>query len=446
MTHQYPQGSVFYRNLHYSYPLITHGQGAYLFDADGRRYLDACGGAAVVNIGHGVRELGEALSIQAQKAGYLNGTQFTHAPVEALAERISDFLPFPGGKVYFLTSGSEAIEASIKLARQYWVEMGQESKYLVISRKPSYHGNTLAALSLSAREHYRKIYQPLLSESHMIPAPYCYRCYCHKEYPSCQIECAYELEKMISTLGKQKVSAFLTEVIGGSSTGAAVPPPEYFSIIRRICDEYEVLLIADEILTGAGRTGRWLACQHFGLAPDIIVMGKGLTSGYFPLSALGVTVEIVESIFRKGRSFIHAQTFAHNPLGCVVALTTLDYIKNNNLMERCNEEGKSLLDSLSSLRDHLHVGDIRGKGLLIGIEFVLERESKKPFSRKKRFTENFVVKALEKGLVLWPNTGHANGVDGDLVLLAPPFIIGQEEISQILMILRETLSEFDSST
>jgi len=425
MDFRYPQGSVLYRNLHHSYPLITHGKGAYIFDKEGRQYLDASGGAAVVNIGHGLKEFGDALGDQAKKIGYLNGMQFSHTPVETLSQQISEVLPFQEGKLYFLTSGSEAIEASIKLARQYWVEQGQLSRYRIISRMPSYHGNTIAALSFSARERYKEMYRPMLMESLMIPAPYCYRCFCKETYPSCNVKCAYELEKSIKKLGEENVSAFLTEVIGGASLGAAVPPPEYFQI-------------------GAGRTGKWLACHHFDLNPDIIVMGKGLTSGYFPLSALAVRKNIVDLIHEKGKSFLHFQTFTHHPLGCAAAVVTLNYIKSHKLLERCSKIGSSLFEELSSLRTQPHVGDIRGRGMLIGIEFVQEKETKKPFPRHLKYAENFAFEAIKKGLVLWPNTGHTDGVNGDLILVAPPFIIGQNEISQILHLLRETLLEMES--
>jgi adenosylmethionine-8-amino-7-oxononanoate aminotransferase len=441
MDHRYPQGSVFYRHLHRSYPLITHGRGAYLYDDEGRKYLDASGGAAVANLGHGLKEIAEALQIQALKAGYLNGMQFTHVPVETLAGSISDFLPFKAGKAYFLTSGSEAIEASVKLARQYWVEKGMSSKYRVISRTPSYHGNTLAALSLSARERYRETFRPLLTESFMIPAPYCYRCYRGESYPSCQVRCARELEIGIKKLGEENVSAFLTEVIGGGSTGGAVPPVEYFQIVRKICDDYGILLIVDEVMTGAGRTGKWLACHHFGLVPDVIVMGKGLTSGYFPLSALAVKREIVDSIFERGENFLHFQTFAHHPVGCAAGVAALDFITKHNLLQKCAETGDLLRRALAPLLEHPHVGDIRGEGLLIGMEFVREKKKKEPFPREMKYAEKFVRIALENGLVLWPNTGHADGINGDLVLVAPPFIIGEEEISQIVQLLGKTLEE-----
>ncbi len=441
MTPHYPQGKVFYRNLHYSYPLVNYGRGLYLYDVEGKKYLDASGGAAVANIGHGVKEIAEAISSQAQKVGYLSGMQFSHFPVEELAEKISRFLPFPSGKIYFLTSGSEAVEASIKLARQYWVAKGQDTKAHVISRNPSYHGNTLAALSLSAREHYKKIFRPLLMEISMIPAPYCYRCFWKEEYPSCQMKCAYELEKEILKLGKENVSAFLTEVIGGASTGAAQPPIEYFKIIRKICDEHEVLLVVDEVMTGIGRTGKWLACHHFDLVPDIVILGKGLTGGYFPLSALAVKKNIVDTVSKKGMSFLHAQTYAHHPVGCAAGLATLNYIEENKLVEKSSEMGRRLLTELAPLLDHPHVGDIRGKGLLAGVEFVKEKEGKKPFPRKKKYVESFISRAVEKGLILWPNIGQADGVDGDLILLAPPFIITQKEISQIFNMLSEILFE-----
>jgi len=438
---KYPQGSVFYRNLQYSYPLIEKGQGLYLFDQNGKKYLDASGGAAVVNIGHGVKEIAEAIGFQARKAAYVSGMHFSHPPVENLAELISRFLPFPGGKVYFLNSGSEAVEASLKLARQYWVEKGQKSKRYFISRTPCYHGNTLTALSLSARKHYQEVFQPMLTKNLKIPAPYCYRCYEDETYPACGVKCAYELEATIKKIGPENVAAFVTEVIGGATTGAAVPPPEYFQIIRKICDQNEVLLIADEVMTGVGRTGKWLASEHFDLVPDIIVLGKGLTGGYFPLSAVASKKEIIDTLFKNGKSFLHAQTFSHHPVGCAAALATLDYIKRHRLVERCERVGENLLRETTGFLSHPHVGDVRGKGLLIGVEFVKDKKSKKPFPRKQKYVENFLAKAMEKGLIFWWNTGQADGRNGDLILLAPPYIIEKKEIRAILEKMAEVLSE-----
>ncbi len=438
--YRYPQGSVLYRNLHKSFPLIKSGRGVFLYDTNGKKYLDGSGGAAVVNIGHGVKEVAAALSRQAGKAAYLSGVQFTHEPVEKLAAEVASCLPFRDGKVFFLTSGSEAIEASIKLARQYWFENGKPEKYRVISLSPSYHGNTLAALSLSARKHYQEAFRPLLLKSARIPAPYCYRCPWDLAPSDCGVRCAHELEKAIERLGREKVSAFIGEVIGGSSTGASVPPPEYWKTIRRICDRNEVLLIADEVMTGIGRTGKWLACHHFSLVPDIVVMGKGLTSGYFPLSALAAPKSLFDPIQKKGTSFLHAQTFAHHPVGCATGLATLDYLDGHHLVARCAQAGKQLKRRLEKLLDHPHVGDVRGKGLLIGLEFVKDKKKKTPFPREKKYVEAFIARAMENGLILWPNIGQADGTNGDLVMVAPPFVIGEGGILEIFEKIGATLT------
>ncbi len=441
--YRYPQGSVLYRNLHKSFPLIRAGRGSYLYDINGKKYLDGSGGAAVVNIGHGVKEVAAALSRQAQKVAYVSGVQFTHEPVEKLAARVSSFLPFPAGKVFFLTSGSEAIEASIKLARQYWVESGKPEKYRIISLSPSYHGNTLAALSLSARKHYQEAFRPLLLKSARIPAPYCYRCLWDLVPSKCGVKCAHELEKKIKKLGREKVSAFIGEVIGGSSTGASVPPEDYWRTVRRICDRNEVLFIADEVMTGIGRTGKWLACDHFGLVPDIIVLGKGLSSGYFPLSAVAASTALIDPTRKKGKNFLHAQTFAHHPVGCATGLATLDYLDDHGLITRCAQAGQWLKRKLEGLLDHPHVGDVRGKGLLIGIEFVRNKKKKSPFPREKKYVEAFMANALDKGLVLWPNIGQADGTNGDLVMVAPPFVIREDEMSLIRERVESTLADME---
>ncbi len=441
--YRYPEGTVLYRNLHKSFPLIRSGRGSCLFDINGKKYLDGSGGAAVVNIGHGVKEIAAALSLQAARAAYLSGVQFTHEPVEKLAAAVASFLPFRDGKVFFLTSGSEAIEASVKLARQYWVEIGQPERYRVISLRPSYHGNTLAALSLSARKHYQETFRPLLLRSAKIPAPYCYRCPWDLAPPDCGVKCAHELEKAIERIGREKVAAFIGEVIGGSSTGASVPPAAYWETVRKICDRNKVILITDEVMTGAGRTGKWLACRHFGLVPDIVVMGKGLTSGYFPLSAVAAKAALLEPIFKHGKNFLHAQTFAHHPVGCAAGLAAIEYLKDHSLVARSGRAGKALMRRLQKLLDHPHVGDVRGKGLLLGVEFVRDKKKKTPFPREKKYAETFIAEALDRGLVLWPNIGQADGRNGDLVMIAPPFIIREDEVSEMLEKIESTLAEME---
>jgi adenosylmethionine-8-amino-7-oxononanoate aminotransferase len=425
---RYPEGSVLYRDLRHGFPLIARGRGVFLYDDSGRGYLDGSGGAAVVNVGHGARAIGEAMAAQAAKIAYVSGTKFTSAPVEGFAKRIASVLPFRNGKVLFLSSGSEAVEAAVKLARQYWVEIGRPRRYRIISRSPSYHGNTLGALSLSARKHYQETFRPLLVESHKIPAPYCYRCPWSLEPPSCAVRCARELETKILELGPGSVSAFVTEVVGGSSTGASVPPPGYFEAVRKICDAYGVLLVADEVMTGAGRTGRWLACDHFGLVPDIVVMGKGLTSGYFPLSAVAVKRSIVDAVRRRGRNVLHAQTFSQHAVGCAAGIAVFDRLRDRDLVARAARSGEILAGLLGVLLARSHVGDIRGRGLLLGIEFVRDKPRRRPFPRKEKYVETFLAKALAEGLFLWPNVGHANGTDGDLVMVAPPFVISKAEM------------------
>ena len=439
----YPRGSVLYRNLHKSYPLIVSGRGVFLSGSDGQRYLDGSGGAAVVNIGHGIKDVAAALSRQAGRAAYLSGVQFTHGPVEELAAAVASFLPFRGGKVFFLTSGSEAIEASVKLARQYWVASGKPEKCRVISLRPSYHGNTLVALSLSARKNYQDVFRPLLLKSVKIPAPYCYRCPWGLSPPRCRVRCARELKAAVEDIGRKKVAAFIGEVIGGSSSGASVPPEEYWEVIRGLCDRNGILLIADEVMTGIGRTGKWLACQHYGLEPDLVVMGKGLTSGYFPLSAVAAKAGLLAPIVERGESFLHAQTFAHHPVGCAAGLATIGYLREHDLIRRCARVGKKMKRRLEGLLGHPHVGDVRGKGLLFAVEFVRDQKRKTPFPREKRYAETFVAEALARGLILWPNIGQADGRNGDLVIVAPPFIIQEGEMSALMQKFESTLDAME---
>jgi adenosylmethionine-8-amino-7-oxononanoate aminotransferase len=257
------------------------------------------------------------------------------------------------------------------------------------------------------------------------------------------VKCAHELEKAIRRIGREKVAAFIGEVIGGSSTGASVPPPEYWEVIRRICDRNKVFLIVDEVMTGAGRTGKWLACHHYGLEPDIVVMGKGLTSGYFPLSAVAAKAALLEPILKHGKNFLHAQTFAHHPVGCAAGLATLDLIIKRKLISACAQSGKKFLAVLGRLLDHPHVGDVRGRGLLIGVEFVADKRKKTPFPRAAHYVERFVAGALERGLILWPNIGQADGTNGDLVMIAPPFIISDREMVLVRKKLEETLHDME---
>ncbi|MDD5305403.1 MAG: aminotransferase class III-fold pyridoxal phosphate-dependent enzyme, partial [Elusimicrobia bacterium] len=329
---------------------------------------------------------------------------------------------------YFLSSGSEAVEAALKLARQHWVESGKPGKHKIIARTPGYHGNTLLALSASARGAYKKMFAPWLVPVTMIPAPYPYRC-----APDSPAMTAEALEAAIITEGADTVAAFIAEPVGGSSTGGSVPPKGYFKRVREICDKHSVLFIADEVLTGAGRTGKWAAMEHFGVTPDIMTMGKGLSGGYVPLSAVLASRKVIDPIAEGSGAFKHAQTFSHSPAICAAGLAAVRHIKKNGLVARCDSMGGVLHRKLAALLDLPTVGDVRGLGLLAGIEFVADKKTKAPFPRSLKYAETFVAAAQDAGLIVWPNTGHADGENGDLVMVAPSFIVTEAEIDEIVV-------------
>jgi adenosylmethionine-8-amino-7-oxononanoate aminotransferase len=424
---RYPETGVFYRALDREFPMIVRGEGCWLIDDKGRRYLDACGGAYVANLGHGVPEVAEAVAEQIRRVAYVNGTAFTNEPAEALAAELRTLNPKGLDFAYFLSSGSEAVEAALKLARQHWVESGKTAKHKIIARSPGYHGNTMLALSASARGHYKKMFGPWLNPVTMIPAPYPYRC-----APDSPAMTAEALEEAILKEGAATVAAFIAEPVGGSSTGGSVPPCDYFQRIREVCDKYDVLFIADEVLCGSGRTGKWTALEHFGVLPDIMTLGKGLSGGCVPLSAMIATGKVLAPIAKGSGALKHAQTFSHSPAICAAGLAAVRLIKKNNLVDRCAQMGAVLHRLIKPMLDLPSVGDVRGIGLLAGIEFVADKRTKAPFPRRLKFAETFVAAAQDAGLIVWPNVGHADGENGDLVMLAPPFIVSEEELGEIV--------------
>lgn len=434
MTHKYPASHVFYRKLSREYPRIVRGDGCYLYDDAGRRYLDGSGGAYVVNVGHGVSEIAEALACQAARMAYVSGTTFTNGAVEELADEIAQLSPGDLDLVYPLASGSEAIEAALKLARQYWVESGRPKKHKLLALAPSYHGNTLLALSASSREQYRTHYGEWLVQVVRAPAPYSYRCPCGGVAPLCPGCSGDAIEAAILREGPETVAALIAEPVGGSSSGASVPAAEYWPRVREICSQYEVLLVADEILTGAGRTGTWSALEPYGIVPDIMVLGKGIAGGYVPLSAVVAPRRLVDVLARGSGVFLHAQTFSHHATLCAAGVATIKYLRRHGLIQRCAAMGRVLHQRLQDLRSLDCVGDVRGRGLLAGIEFVEEKSSRRPFPPSVRFAESFAANALDLGLVLWPNAGQLADGTGDLAMLAPPFIIDEQQIGEMVAI------------
>jgi adenosylmethionine-8-amino-7-oxononanoate aminotransferase len=429
---------LFRRKLSSLPPIAVKGQGVWIEDSDGNRYLDAAGGCAVVNIGHGVPEIAQALAHQAQTLTYVNGTQFTHPAAEALASALAPHLEttLPNPQCYFMCTGTEAVEAAIKLARQLWVVRGQTGKTLFISRTPSYHGSSLTCLSLSAREHYKIPFGPYLQQDWLkIPAP---------QGDGQDIGRAKALETLLKEIGPETVAAFIAEPISGSSTGAVVPDDGYWDTVQDICKQYDILLIADEVMCGMGRTGKWLASEHFGLKPDIVTLGKGLNSGYAPLSAMVSKGALLEELKRSGANFLHAGTYTHTPLICATGLAVVQHLEKHQLVERAAKKGEKLHWALKeSIQPLPYVGKIRGKGLFAGIEIMANPDSRTPFPRAMQAVEKLVlIAASNHGLILWPNVGHINGQDGDLIILAPPFSITDEELHLLIEKLALSLKGF----
>jgi adenosylmethionine-8-amino-7-oxononanoate aminotransferase len=444
-AHRFPESPVFYRRLRRQYPRIVRGQGCYLYDDQGHRYLDACGGAYVVNVGHGVSEIADALACQAATLGYVSGTAFTHDAVEELAAELAELSPGDLDFVYPLGSGSEAVEAGLKLARQYWLEAGRPAKHKVIAFAPSYHGNTLLALSASSREPYRTVYREWVADIIRVPAPYPYRCGCQGNPPLCSICNGDAIEAAILREGADSIAALIAEPVGGSSTGASVPGTDYWQRVRSLCDRYEILWVADEVLTGAGRTGTWWALEPYRVVPDLMIVGKGIAGGYVPLSAVVASRRLVEALARGTGVFLHAQTFSHHATLCAAGVATIRYIRRHRLVERCAEMGRELHRGLQALRSLPFVGDVRGRGLLAGIELVADRDARRPFPAARRFAESVAASALALGLVVWPNSGHLQDGTGDLVMLAPPFVIDRQQIDELVTTLAQAIERTASA-
>lgn len=432
---------IFELEMKKDHPVFVKAEGIYLYDSKGKRYIDGIGGAIVVNIGQGVKEIIDVMTKQAQQMSYVLAFHYKSEPQKELAEKIAEWAPEGLSKVFFVSGGSEANESALKLARSYHIETGNPSKYKVISRWQSYHGNTIGALSMSGRVHWRHPYTPYLLDFPHISPPICYRCRYELEYPQCDVICAHELERVIKVEGPQNVSAFIVEAIIGGSSGAAIPPPEYFPIVRSICDKYNVLLIVDEVITGFGRTGKNFGIQHFGITPDIITTGKGMSSGYTPIGAAIAHERIYEGIKNGSGVFFHGFTYGGNPLSCAVSLAVLRYIEEHNLVAQAAEMGDYFLGRSKRLNNLPMVGDIRGKGMLMGIEFVSDKEKKTPFDRRENVAELVAEIAFEKGLIIIPAIGNVDGILGDFLLLGPPYVMNPSQMDEMIDILEEAIQE-----
>lgn len=431
-TQQVPGSALLRRSFRKSFPPAVHGEGVYLWDAQGKQYLDFSGSAAVNFIGHGVAEVVAAMTEQARTLEFVHGSQFTTPVAEQYAEELLAFAGenFGGGAVYFCSGGSEAVETALKLARQYQVEIGEYQRSEIISRDQSYHGATLGAVAVSRNKGRREIYRPMLREFSSVSTPYQYHGQADGDRHG---EHGAELEQAIIAAGG-RVAAVILEPVSGATLGAVVPPDGYLKQVAELCRRHEVLLIADEVMSGVGRTGRNFAVDHWGVTPDILVTAKGLSSGYAPLGAVIISKKIVEAISAGSGSFIHGFTYSSHPISLAAGRAVLKYISEHKLVDAADSghEGTiahHLQEKLGMLRSLECVGDVRGIGLLWGVEFVCDKARKVPYPANANFCNKVAQAAIERGLLVYPVQGCVDGDCGDHVLIAPPAVISPYQVS-----------------
>lgn len=414
-----------------------------MYDREGKKYLDGASGAVTANIGHGVSEIMEAMQEQAKKVSFVYRSQFSSEAGEKLAKKIADLTPGDLNWCFFVNSGSEAVETAMKMAIQYWQEKGIQTKTKVLSRWVSYHGITLGALSLSGHTGRRARFVPLLEDFPVINPPYCYRCPYSLEAPSCGYLCAQELEHAIQRIGAHHIAAFIAEPVIGAAGGAIAPPKDYFKSIKKICDDHDILFIADEVMTGFGRTGSMLAMEQYEVIPDIVALGKGMGAGYAPIAAALASEKVIKPILAGTKVVMSGHTLSANPQSCAVSLAVLEYLEKNKIVNEVESKGNYLRRQLFQLKDKFSfIGEVRGKGLLLGMEFVKNTVTKDPFPRDAMVTQKIISIAKEKGLLVYPAGAGIDGVNGDSIIISPPLTITISEMNELITLLAETFEDF----
>jgi adenosylmethionine-8-amino-7-oxononanoate aminotransferase len=434
------QSNLFYQTRQRR-PLLGEARGIYIWDVDGNRYIDGSSGAMVANIGHSNERVLDAMRTQMERATFGYRLHFENEAAETLARRTAEKMPPGLNRVFFVSGGSEAVESAIKLARQYAVAIGEASRWKIISRFPSYHGSTLGALALTGTATMSAPFSPMMREMPKIPAPTCYLDRDALSHEERGLRYAEMLRSQIEMEGPETVLAFIAEPIGGASTGALVPPDSYHPRIREICDEYGILLIHDEVMSGAGRTGRFLGADHWGVAPDIVALSKGFAAGYSPLGAMVAHERLVEPVLSKG-GFIHGFTYAGNPLACAAGLAVLDEIERHDLVANAKAMGERLKIELTGLQDRFpFIGDVRGKGLLLAFELVADRETMTPLPKELDAHVHLVEEAYSRGLIIYSRRTRG-GRKGDHFMVCPPLIVTPVQIGEIMAILAASLEAF----
>lgn len=435
------RSSLLLRSYRKRYPTAVRGEGVFIWDADGHRYLDFASSAVVNFIGHGVRQVREAIAAQAASLEFVHSSQFVSEPAEAFAGELLDFLgpAYHDAAVFFTSGGSEAVESALKLARQYQVETGNAARHEFLSRRQSYHGATLGAMGVSGNVRRKAIYAPMLKESAQVATPYCYRCpyacdHCAQRY-------AEEVEAALSK--HNSVAAFIYEPVSGATLGAAVPPPGYLQLVHEICARHGVLTIADEVMTGMGRTGRPLATEHYEVTPDIVVLAKGLSSGYAPLGAVVASRKVVDAIANGSGTLVHGFTYNAHPLSTAAGRAVFKVIRERRLVAAADDTrpgpAQHLKHALDGLRSVQCVGDVRGVGLLWAVELVKDRTTKEPFAAELEVAARLAKACMERGVLVYPMQGCVEGYAGDHIMIAPPAVITPAEIDGAIESVKQAL-------
>ena len=442
-----PNETAIQRRFDWQYPIIDRADGIYMWDTEGKRYIDGSGGsAAVTSIGEGVQEVYEAMYQQAKKYSFYPAHAFSNPKLLELGDLMADIAPGElrnNCKTWMTVTGSEATDDACRVARQYWVVKGETSKHIIIGRWQAFHGANIFGSGISGNTGRRRIYTPMFRDMAKIPPAYCYRCPFEKTYPECDLLCARALEDAICQAGSENVAAFIAEPVVGSSLASYPAPPGYFEIIREICNDYDVLFIADEVMTALGRTGKMWGIEHWNVTPDIVALSKSLTSGYFAVAAVIARADIWNALHEANAHYVGGHTLNASVIGMVAAINTIGYIQEHNLVENARVVGDYFLQQLETLLDYRTVGDVRGRGMMVGWEFIANKETKEPFPPERAISRTFFELAFDRGLVTYPCAGTVRGVAGDTVMMTPPMITSREQIDEIMSILHSSMREFE---
>ena len=439
-----PTSRVFHRNILREYPRAVSGDDVHVVDSEGRRYLDGAGGVFCAILGHGPKEVADAVVAEIRSLNFAYTGDFATSAEERLAAKLIELAPKGFSKVWLTTSGSTANEAALKLARQYHVLRGQYQKSKVIARWHSYHGSTMGALSMTGTPPRRRLYTPYLLDFPHVAPPNCYRCALGRDALTCAAACAAEIEREIRLAGPEYVSAVIVEPVAGGPLGALVSSPEYLRAVRRICDENDVLMIVDEVVSGVGRTGDWFAIDQSGVVPDLITLGKGLGGGYVPIGAMIVRGSVYSAFEAAKTSFLHGESFTGHNVVAAAGYAVLDFIERHDLLANVRSSGARLEERLCAFSNLPIVGMVRGRGLLFGVELVKDKHTKEPFPRALQISERVVHATAERGVLLLAGQAGADGVNGDTILIAPPYTVTTNQIDLIVDTLADALRGISS--